>query len=243
MKPSHLLLFIVLANFRGQADAKGTWVCITRGSDGESITGLYSDSTKPHGAQCRPFDADTATRPRSSCRVKKRFGRTVAEYCMKDGIWYLHNEAVVTERQSSGSRTPTPASNVESRASSFDALIARAAAEFRLPEALLRAVIMVESGFRPDAVSPAGAQGLMQLMPVTADYLDVEDPFDPEQNIFAGARFIRILSDRFNGDIEKVVAAYFSGPTAVKRAGGIPSDRCARYVQNVMQLYRKFSGQ
>ena len=79
----------------------------------------------------------------------------------------------------------------------------KASQEAGIPVALLRAVIEVESGANPDVVSPAGAQGLMQLMPVTASYLDVKDPFDPEENVAAGARLLRILSDRFNGDIEK----------------------------------------
>jgi soluble lytic murein transglycosylase-like protein len=123
----------------------------------------------------------------------------------------------------------------------LDAIMARAAADHGIPVALLKAVIEVESGFQPDAVSAAGAQGLMQLMPGTADFLDVSDPFDPEQNIQGGAKLLRHLSDRFKGDIEKTIGAYFSGPTRVARAGGLPSDRCAAYVKHVLRLYQKYS--
>lgn len=120
-------------------------------------------------------------------------------------------------------------------------IVMRAAAAQGIPPALLRAVIEVESGANPDVVSPAGAQGLMQLMPVTAGYLDVEDPFDPEQNVMAGARLLRMLSDRFHGDVRKTVAAYYAGANAVRRAGGIPTRSAESYVAKVMTRYQKYS--
>jgi len=123
----------------------------------------------------------------------------------------------------------------------LEPIMQRAASEHGIPLALLRAVITVESGFNQEAVSPVGAQGLMQLMPATAAGLSVDDPFDPEQNIMAGARYLRMLSDRFNGDIEKTIAGYFSGPNKVARFGGIPSESCLKYVQTVQRLYTKFT--
>lgn len=120
-------------------------------------------------------------------------------------------------------------------------IIVKASQEAEIPVALLRAVIEVESGANPDVVSPAGAQGLMQLMPVTASYLDVKDPFDPEENVAAGARLLRILSDRFNGDIEKTVAAYFAGAGAVRRSGGVPTKAAENYVSRVMKKYNQYS--
>lgn len=120
-------------------------------------------------------------------------------------------------------------------------IVTRASAAQGIPVALLRAVIEVESGANPDVVSPAGAQGLMQLMPVTAGYLDVEDPFDPEQNVMAGARLLRMLSDRFHGDVRKTVAAYYAGANAVRRAGGVPTRSAESYVAKVLSRYEKYS--
>lgn len=92
----------------------------------------------------------------------------------------------------------------------------------RLQPDLLREVIRKESGFRPCAVSPAGAQGLMQLMPDTQRTFAVSDPFDPRQNIEAGARFLRQLLDRYGGDLKLSLSAYNAGPAAVDKAKGIP---------------------
>jgi soluble lytic murein transglycosylase-like protein len=101
---------------------------------------------------------------------------------------------------------------------------------------LLRAVIEQESRFHPCAVSPKGARGLMQLMPDTAAELGVNDPFDPKENIEAGARYLRQLLDKYKGDLPQALGAYNAGPTAVDQAGGIPNIRETRdYVQSVMQ--------
>jgi len=87
---------------------------------------------------------------------------------------------------------------------------------------LLRAVIDRESGYRPCAVSSKGAQGLMQLMPETSRELGVKDPFDPKENVSAGARFLKQLLDKYNGDLAKALGAYNAGSAAVDQAGGIP---------------------
>ncbi len=124
-------------------------------------------------------------------------------------------------------------------------LIRDAATRFHLDPALLHAVIKAESNYNPVAVSPAGACGLMQLMPTTARTLGVSDIFDPWQNISAGARYLREQLDRF-GDIELALAAYNAGPTAVSRyapsgqsRGGIPPFPETRaYVSRVMGYWR-----
>jgi soluble lytic murein transglycosylase-like protein len=101
---------------------------------------------------------------------------------------------------------------------------------------LLRAVIEQESRFHPCAVSPKGAKGLMQLMPDTAAELGVNDPFDPKENIEAGARYLRQLLDKYKGDLGQALGAYNAGPTAVDQAGGIPNFRETRdYVQSILQ--------
>jgi soluble lytic murein transglycosylase-like protein len=87
---------------------------------------------------------------------------------------------------------------------------------------LLRAVIEQESGYRPCAVSSKGAQGLMQLMPETSQELGVKDPFDPKENVSAGAKFLKQLVDKYTGDLAKALGAYNAGSGAVDQAGGVP---------------------
>ena len=99
---------------------------------------------------------------------------------------------------------------------------------------LIKAVAMVESALRPDAVSPKGAMGLMQLMPATAEQYGVDDPFDPDQSLRAGGALIRDLLDQFDGDLTLALAAYNAGPGAVRRYGGVPAYRETReYVRKV----------
>lgn len=126
------------------------------------------------------------------------------------------------------------------RSAEFDALIEQAARAVQLDAALLRAIIVVESGFDPRAVSRRGAVGLMQLMPATARRFGVADAFDPAQNIAAGARYMRVLIDRFDDDLELALAAYNAGEAAVERHGRrIPPYReTQRYVPRVLQVYR-----
>ena len=129
------------------------------------------------------------------------------------------------------------------RYSRFDSLIREAARLYSLPEPFLRAVMRVESDFSPDVVSHAGAMGLMQLMPRTARSMGVQDPFNPRQNIMGGARFLRILANKFNGDLVLTVAAYNAGQGAVMRYRGVPPYReTRRYVQNVLRYYYAFRG-
>ncbi|MBI1404374.1 MAG: transglycosylase SLT domain-containing protein [Porphyrobacter sp.] len=116
----------------------------------------------------------------------------------------------------------------------YSAKIRELAARFDLSPNLLEAVVWQESRWRENAVSPVGARGLAQLMPGTARYLgvDAEDPF---QNLEGGARYLREQLDRFDGDLEKALAAYNAGPARVERAGGIPNIRETRaYVAAIM---------
>ncbi len=115
-----------------------------------------------------------------------------------------------------------------------------AAARYSLSEELLHAVMAVESGFRPTAVSEKGAIGLMQLMPGTARDMYVRDVWSPEENIDGGARYLRTLANRYQGDLVKTLAAYNAGPEAVDRAGGVPSyPETQRYVTKVLGIYEK----
>ena len=115
------------------------------------------------------------------------------------------------------------------------------AKQYHLEPALLRAVIKVESDFNPTAVSPKGAQGLMQLMPPTAAALNVLDPFDPDENIRAGAGELRRLLDRFGGNLRLALAAYHAGEARVIRSVGVPPFRSTkRYIGEVLRYYRMF---
>ena len=117
----------------------------------------------------------------------------------------------------------------------------RAAAErYAVPESLISAVIRVESGFNPRAVSRKGARGLMQLMPATASILGVRNSFDPRENIDGGARHLRGLIERFANDVPLALAAYNAGENAVKKYRGVPPYRETQaYVKRVTSLYQQ----
>lgn len=125
----------------------------------------------------------------------------------------------------------------------FFRLIDAAAQEHRIDPALIRAVVKAESDYNPTAISPAGALGLMQLMPGTARDLDVKNPFDPEENIRGGVQYLRYLLDRFEGSVPLAVAAYHAGGQNVDRHGGIPPIPATRdYVKRVMMLHKRYLG-
>ncbi len=114
--------------------------------------------------------------------------------------------------------------------------VQQAAAKYNLSPELIRGVIRAESNFQADAVSSAGAKGLMQLMPETAKELGVTNPFDIRQNIDGGARYLRQMLDRFGGDLKRALAAYNAGPGAVEQFNGdVPFSETRHYVQRVLR--------
>ncbi len=129
------------------------------------------------------------------------------------------------------------------RASRYDPLIDRAAAQAAVEPALLRAMIVVESGFNASAVSSKGAIGLMQLMPQTARRYGVTNPFDPGQNVRAGALYLRDLLHRFGNHLRLALAAYNAGGDAVERSGWRipPFQETEAYVPKVLRIYRILS--
>ncbi len=122
----------------------------------------------------------------------------------------------------------------------FAELMAEAARKHRVDPRLLAAVARRESAFDPKAVSNAGACGIMQLMPATARYLGLTDIFSPRENIFAGARYLRMLLDTFHGDLDLTLAAYNAGPGAVQKYNGLPPFRETQaYVASIRAAYEQ----
>jgi soluble lytic murein transglycosylase-like protein len=164
----------------------------------------------------------------------------------KDGVISFTNKP----KQGSAlyARTPSkPAQPVMPRDSSperytrYDPYIRQAAALYQIPEELVRAVIKVESNYDPRALSPANAHGLMQLIPETAQRMMVTDIYDPEQNIYGGVRYLRVLANLFNGDLALTIAGYNAGENAVIRHGGIPPyQETQDYVARVLSYYRHY---
>lgn len=120
-------------------------------------------------------------------------------------------------------------------------VIIAAAHEYQLDPALLAAVIHTESGFNAGATSPKGAMGLMQLMPDTASRLGVAAPYNPAQNVFGGAKYLRQMMDRFGGNPVLALAAYNAGPGAVEKFGGVPPFAETRnYIPRVARNYQRY---
>lgn len=134
--------------------------------------------------------------------------------------------------------TPT---KMQVRARDFDSTIHRIAGEFKVDSKLIKAVVRNESCFDVMAVSKAGAQGLMQLMPPTARELGVTDPFNAEQNLRGGIRYLKELMDKYSNNIALALAAYNAGPGAVAKYDGVPPYReTENYIERVMKSYREY---
>lgn len=156
-------------------------------------------------------------------------------------VYRRERKSVRLRREPPVSVIPAPKHRVPAGALPYASLVAAAAAEHGLPEALLHAVIHAESNYDPHAVSPKGAAGLMQLMPDTARELGVADVWDPAANIRGGARYLKRLLEMFDQDLSLAVAAYNAGPGAVIGSGSAipPFAETQRYVPKVLEYYRR----
>lgn len=122
---------------------------------------------------------------------------------------------------------------------SFENIINASAQKYGVDKNLIKAVANVESNFNPNAVSEAGAVGIMQLMPDTAKALWVANSYNPQENIDGGTKYLKELLNTFNGDVKKAVAAYNAGPQAVKAYNGVPPYKeTENYVQKVLDIYK-----
>ena len=177
--------------------------------------------------------------------VSARAGGGIYKYVDERGVTHFTNRPRGDRRfkpVETFAMTPPAPKYRAPKASRYDPLIIQAAARKGVPPALVKAVIAAESAFNSRAVSVAGAQGLMQLMPATAASLGVRDAFEPGQNVAGGTTYLREMIDRY-GDLSRALAAYNAGPTAVDRYGGIPPYRETRaYVDRVLTYYRHYHG-
>ena len=201
---------------------------------------LQSAENKPANEIAAPAGSQAATASEAQAQAMKAMQQSIAR----------QREAVRQQVASAGSHQmlsflgpllpaaapPAPALECDAIAETQVApLIASAATAQKLRPELIRAVIRQESAFRPCAVSGKGAMGLMQIMPDTADQLQVSDPFDPAENIQAGAKYLRQLLDRFGGELKLALAAYNSGPARIEGNAipDIPETR--NYVQQILK--------
>ena len=128
--------------------------------------------------------------------------------------------------------------NAENR---YHSLIVKTAYQYKVEPAIIKAIIMAESGFNPKAVSKVGARGLMQLMPRTARSLGVEDIFKPAHNIDAGVRYFKYLLDKYDGEIKLALAAYNAGSDNVRKYGGVPPFKATKfYINKVLRYYEAY---
>jgi soluble lytic murein transglycosylase-like protein len=157
-----------------------------------------------------------------------------------DGRYRLYIKSADHPRGGFASPVAPSDTSVE-RFTRYGEWIRQASILYQIPEELIRSVIKVESDYDPRAVSGTGAQGLMQLMPETALRMQVRDAFDPRENIFGGTRYLRVLANMFNGDLQLTVAGYNAGESAVVRFGGIPPyEETQGYVTHVLSFYRRY---
>ncbi|OHD56050.1 MAG: hypothetical protein A2Y33_10705 [Spirochaetes bacterium GWF1_51_8] len=153
----------------------------------------------------------------------------------------LNVDEVVGTYQDSAKMLQSLYQNAKQDKGDVNSIITEASQAFGVDESLIKAVIKQESQYNPNAVSHAGAQGLMQLMPQTAEILGVTDPFDVRQNIFGGTNYLSDMLTRYNGNIVKALAAYNAGPNRVDAAGGVPNiEETKDYVNKVMNFYYEY---
>jgi soluble lytic murein transglycosylase-like protein len=167
----------------------------------------------------------------------------------KDGVIYYYfsnrpsNKPSAT-RLSRRNQLPRPLGRHRPAPSELEPLIQEISQRHNLPPSLIKAVIRVESNFNPAATSPKGAQGLMQLMPGTADDLQVVNPYDAQENIGAGTRYLKMLLEKFNYRLPLALAAYNAGPNRVDKHQDVPPIRETKdFVRNVCENFVKYSGE
>lgn len=164
----------------------------------------------------------------------------IYRYVDKKGVWHFTNRKTdVRYRLYIRSPNRTPSQYL----AEYSGIVKKASDRFGIDIHFIKAIIKAESSFDETAVSSRGAQGLMQLMPGTADDMKVMDPLDPEDNILGGTRYFSLLLKRFKNDKELALAAYNAGPEVVDRYRGVPPyPETQAFVERVMRYYRAYKG-
>ena len=162
----------------------------------------------------------------------------IYSYRDKEGVWHFTNvEKGGRYRLFIHTNWNRPSEHINE----YDDAILQAAKRFEVHSSLIKAVIKAESDFNHKAVSDKGAKGLMQLMPCTADAMEVENPFNPEQNIFGGTRYLSQLLKRFKNNLKLALAAYNAGPEKVLQYHGVPPfPETKAYIKRVMNYYELY---
>ena len=170
----------------------------------------------------------------------------IYKYIDENGVAHFTNipsgqkyDKFITENNRAVSSRSSKSFSQDNR-TDYTQIISSKSIKYDLEPSLINAVIQVESGGNSFAVSKKGAAGLMQLMPSTANDMDVKNPLNPEENIDGGTKYLRYLLDRYNGDLSLALAAYNAGPERVEQFGGIPPfQETQQYVKKVLSLYQR----
>jgi soluble lytic murein transglycosylase-like protein len=162
----------------------------------------------------------------------------IYRYVDKNGVWHFTNVKTDSRYRLF---VPSSRGSLKKYLDDYQGIIQQASVQFGIEPHFIRAVIKAESGFDHQAVSSKGAQGLMQLMPGTADDMAVQDPFDPEENIFGGVRYLSLLLKRFKNNKVLALAAYNAGPETVESYNGVPPfPETREFVRRVMRYYETY---
>ncbi len=165
----------------------------------------------------------------------------IYRYIDENGVMHFTNTPTSSTQKFKLFLREKPKINPRYTTKKYDNIIANASQQYDVSFPLLKAIIKAESGFDPRAVSKKGAKGLMQIMPENFKPLGIKDPFDPSQNIHAGARYFKQMYDRFKGKLALSLAAYNAGPTAVERYKTVPPyEETEAYVKRVLKFYYNY---
>ena len=165
----------------------------------------------------------------------------IYRYIDENGVMHFTNTPTSSTQNFKLFLREKPKINPRYSSKKYDDIIANAAQQHGVSFSLLKAIIKAESDFDPKAVSKKGAKGLMQIMPENFKPLGINDPFDPRQNINAGARYFKQMYDRFKGKLALSLAAYNAGPTAVERYNTVPPyEETEEYVEKVLKYYYNY---
>ena len=164
----------------------------------------------------------------------------IYRYIDENGVMHFTNTPTTSNQKFKLFLREKPKTSLRYSTKKYDDIIANASQQYGVSFPLLKAIIKAESGFDPRAVSKKGAKGLMQIMPQNFKLLGIKDPFDPSQNIHAGARYFKQMYDRF-GKLALSLAAYNAGPKAVERYKTVPPyEETEEYVKRVLKFYHSY---